>query len=475
MSLNWKEIDLILEELSLGGKHIRQIFQRDYRNIYFQLFSPAKSFYLRICLEQSRTRLHETGSRPPSKGKQPRFSEFLRSRIRGGRIEAARQSGSERIVCMTIRRADEKTLLYLKLWGNAANIIACDSDNIILEAAYRRPNRGEFTGETFHLPQPGQPGPGPQGQPGIDMLQPRPAREGLSYNQSMAAEYREIEEKAEHEHLLKELKRFYNMQETSLAARINRIEKAAVAAESADRLHAHADIILAQAWEIQKGASSLQTKDHSTPPQIINIPLDPLLSAVENAQKLYQDAKKLRARNAHLQEERNNTTNNLQKVEETLRVLADRPSLETLREFHAQVPGRKTGAGNSGKMSPGLNYSSQGFQILIGRTARENEKLLRSFTRGNDTWLHARDYPGAYVFIKQQAGKNIPLDVLLDAGNLALHYSKAKNNGQADLYYTQVKYLRRPKKGKPGLVLPTREKNLFIKTDEKRMKRLLEG
>ena len=54
---------------------------------------------------------------------------------------------------------------------------------------------------------------------------------------------------------------------------------------------------------------------------------------------------------------------------------------------------------------------------------------------------------------------------MLYAGNLAVYYSKARKNGQADLYYTQVKFLRRAKNGPKGLVLPTQEKNLTIKLD----------
>jgi predicted ribosome quality control (RQC) complex YloA/Tae2 family protein len=109
----------------------------------------------------------------------------------------------------------------------------------------------------------------------------------------------------------------------------------------------------------------------------------------------------------------------------------------------------------------------------VGRTAKENDELLRKYTKGNDYWLHSRDTPGAYVFIKSMKQKSVPLEVLLDAGNLALHFSKAKSAGKCDLYYTRVKYLRRAKNGKLGLVIPTQEKNLSIMLDEKRLSRLL--
>jgi predicted ribosome quality control (RQC) complex YloA/Tae2 family protein len=64
------------------------------------------------------------------------------------------------------------------------------------------------------------------------------------------------------------------------------------------------------------------------------------------------------------------------------------------------------------------------------------------------------------------------LELLLDAGMLAIYYSKGRSNGGGDLYYTFVKYLRRAKDGPVGLVLPTHEKNLAVKLDDSRMKEL---
>jgi predicted ribosome quality control (RQC) complex YloA/Tae2 family protein len=113
------------------------------------------------------------------------------------------------------------------------------------------------------------------------------------------------------------------------------------------------------------------------------------------------------------------------------------------------------------------------FTLLVGRNSKENDTLLRRYARGNDYWLHTRDFPGGFVFIRHIAGQSVPLETLLDAGNLALYYSKGRSEGKAELYYTRVKYLRRAKEGKEGLVLPTREKNLSIELDERRIKRLL--
>jgi predicted ribosome quality control (RQC) complex YloA/Tae2 family protein len=69
------------------------------------------------------------------------------------------------------------------------------------------------------------------------------------------------------------------------------------------------------------------------------------------------------------------------------------------------------------------------------------------------------------MFVKSVSGESPPLDTMLDAGNLALFYSKGKNSGQGDVYYTQVRYLRRVKGGKGGLGIPTREKTLIVRLE----------
>ncbi|MDR1058505.1 MAG: NFACT RNA binding domain-containing protein [Treponema sp.] len=121
---------------------------------------------------------------------------------------------------------------------------------------------------------------------------------------------------------------------------------------------------------------------------------------------------------------------------------------------------------------PGLSFRRGDWLIMVGRDAGENDALLRRHVKGNDLWLHARDFPGSYVFIKRRPGKSFPLEILLDAGSLAIFYSKGRNNGEGDLFYTPVKYLRRPREGPRGLVLPTQEKNLHIRLDEKRLREL---
>ncbi len=198
--------------------------------------------------------------------------------------------------------------------------------------------------------------------------------------------------------------------------------------------------------------------------------LDPTRSPTDNATAYYDRARRAEESAAFLDSSAESLSSRLERIRGRLAEL-ESLELSALRELVASLE-QRGGGDRGGSTLPGLEFESQGFRILVGRNARENDELLRHATRGNDWWLHTRDYPGGYVFVRNRPGKSVPLEVLLDAGNLALFFSKARSARRADLYYTQVKYLRRAKDGPRGLVLPTQEKNLTVDLDDARLQRL---
>ena len=234
----------------------------------------------------------------------------------------------------------------------------------------------------------------------------------------------------------------------------------------------YGDLIAANLHRITSGDRWLEAEDYTNDNSPITIELNPALSPRANAEHCYDRAKKARRRHTALTEEVQNLEARLDGTRTRLQEVGD-AGLPELRRLLEETAPRARGQRDAGALPPGLRFVSGEFTILVGRNSRENDLLLRHHVRGNDLWLHTRDYPGGYVFVRAQKGKTVPLDVLLDAGNLAVHFSKAKANGRAELYYTQVKYLRRTKNGPPGLVLPTHEKNLSIVVEQERRDRLL--
>ena len=106
MSLNASEINLIIEELDVEGSYIQKIIQPDFHTLIFAVYSPRDHFNLLISMKPGTSRLHRHEGRIRKAEKLQRFSQFLRSRIMGGRITSLSQPGNDRIIRMEIKKWD---------------------------------------------------------------------------------------------------------------------------------------------------------------------------------------------------------------------------------------------------------------------------------------------------------------------------------------------------------------------------------
>ena len=114
MSLNWREIDLVLRELDLEGAHVRQVHQPGPDSLVFELHKGA-SFRLLVSLSNPHCRIHRLSRPIANPLRPPRFASFLRAHIRGGRILEARQIGDQRIIRLAIARTGSQTILWIRL------------------------------------------------------------------------------------------------------------------------------------------------------------------------------------------------------------------------------------------------------------------------------------------------------------------------------------------------------------------------
>ena len=110
--------------------------------------------------------------------------------------------------------------------------------------------------------------------------------------------------------------------------------------------------------------------------------------------------------------------------------------------------------------------STDGFEVLVGRAAKDNDNLTFKVARPNDLWLHAADYPGSHVIVRGKGRKEIPHRTVLEAAQLAAHFSQAKDDSKVNIHYTQRKFLSKVKGGAPGLVRISRFKHLTVQPKE---------
>lgn len=104
----------------------------------------------------------------------------------------------------------------------------------------------------------------------------------------------------------------------------------------------------------------------------------------------------------------------------------------------------------SSEAEPYRLFHYRGFDILVGKKAKDNDVLTLKIADKNDIWLHAKDVAGSHTVIKRAGAKQIPKDVIEYAAGLALYYSKHKNQSLAPVSYTERKYVYKPKGAVPG-------------------------
>jgi predicted ribosome quality control (RQC) complex YloA/Tae2 family protein len=107
-------------------------------------------------------------------------------------------------------------------------------------------------------------------------------------------------------------------------------------------------------------------------------------------------------------------------------------------------------------------FQVEGFEILVGRNAANNDLLTQRHAYKEDLWLHARDVAGSHVVIKYQAGKKFPVSVIERAAQLAAYFSKRKNESLCPVIYTPKKFVRKLKGAAQGSVKIEREQVLMV-------------
>ena len=106
--------------------------------------------------------------------------------------------------------------------------------------------------------------------------------------------------------------------------------------------------------------------------------------------------------------------------------------------------------------------SSDGFEILVGKKAVDNDFLTFRIAKSLDLWLHAADYPGSHVVVRIPNRKELPTRTLVEAAELAAFYSDAREKPKAAVNYTQKKFVNKPKRSAPGLVSLASFKTILV-------------
>lgn len=475
--MNSRTLKAITDEFAakLIGRRVGKIFQLSRTELAFDLRLPAQQYlYINYSPRDPRTYLTARRFKDLAKNslQLSPFAFALMRRTSNGTIANVRMRDDDRVIEFDIAGRDElgddiRSFFIVQLTGRSANLFLADERQIIVERARSTADTGQQIGDPYSPPS--RPGPlSPERSNKADI-----AVESSSAEPSLALDRYYSERLAEDD-----TRAVISNARSRLASEIRKREKlvAKLRSDLADHGDAEnwkklGDLLLANASSAVRSGSTVTVKDLfvEDEPELI-IEVDENLSLTGAAEDLYRRYTK--ARNAAAEIDSRMRTASLELADFDARSAALEKAiaegdLESIKSFtkpaRIEGPAGYSKQGQRGTSSAYRTFvSSDGVEILVGKKAKDNDVLTFKIAKSLDTWMHAADYPGSHVVIRNQNRKDPPQQTLIEAAQLAAFYSQGRKQVKAAVHYTQKKFVNKPKGAAPGLVSLASFKTLLV-------------
>jgi predicted ribosome quality control (RQC) complex YloA/Tae2 family protein len=440
----------------------------------------SRKVFLHVALGSQRARVTTTGRRfdPATRLRGPQ-AELLLRELAGAWLQAIGQPVGERRCELRFDGQHGARRLVVELFGSRGLWALLDADGrtITLSRPIETAVRTLRTGDRYEPPPPGS---------GAAVATAR--RFAAPVLSAIDTHFTELDEQLEFAHERDRL-----LAVCRRALQKARAKAAGLAASLADAgraaaLRAEADLLLAYAGTVTRGATELLAPDPAQDGVLRRIELDPARPVVAQAQQRYEKARRLddgRAITERRRADADAATVELAAVAASLAAASTAAALAAahaaLQRLGAVPPAGPTRPAPRGPAVPRTeNYrrftSAEGYTILVGRDNEQNDRLTLRTANGNDLWLHVGGgRAGSHVVVRLPKGKTASLETLLDAATLAVHFSKARGEARIDVVYTQRKHVRKPKGLPPGAVVPSQTRTVTVRADAARLQRLLDS
>ena len=477
--MNQETLKQIVAELNelLPGRFVGRVFQLSSLGLAID-FGLKEHGYLFLSVEPAEPRLYlikrtarelEKASMPPSP-----FVQTLRATLGGGSLVSLKDDANERVVRFAFKVTNDlgetdHRVLVAQLTGRSANLFLLDASGEIRQAWRNPQGEGQQPGELYRPPNVQIKEVSASTMPSV------PASRGSeTLSEALDKHYRDLA--VEHEfdnlagNLLARLKKEITRR-TKLKANLRKDLDAHGNPDEHKRL---GDLLLANIGSAERAGSKVSLTDYfADDSPTMEVEVDENISLADAAGQSfsrYTKAKRavgeIDARLAQLDRELEELSRKRERLEAAI---ASRDP-HALAEFE-ETKRRPAAVGKKQKAStafPGMRryQTSDGYEVLVGRTARDNDQLTFRVARPNDLWLHAADYPGSHVVVRNATRKEIPQRTIIEAAQLAAKFSQAGADSKVTIHYTPRKFLTKPKGAAPGLVRMSTFKTINVEPGE---------
>lgn len=252
-----------------------------------------------------------------------------------------------------------------------------------------------------------------------------------------------------------------------ISKRIGNLELDIEKAADYERHKRIGDVLQIHRNDIKKGMTEIRLPDAFAPDgDELAIKLDPALSTQENIEEYFKKHRKGREGLATLERRLE-----ISKAElEELRSMRNQLELNfdsAVNRYASEIANLLPQSTAKRESAPRLPYRphtlSSGVTIFIGKDGADNDRTTFEFARPYELWFHTQQCPGSHVVLKFPNKNFEPSkQEIAETAAIAAWHSKARNDSLVPVIYTERRYVRKPRKAKPGLVTVEREKSLMV-------------
>jgi len=477
----------------LRDARLRALAQTDEHTLFLRLHAPGEGeeggrrHEILLSCHPETARVARVEARPAAPAEPPAFSQLLRARLDRARCAGARIVGEDRQLALRFAGREGVFDLVLSILGPRSNLYLLDADGVLRGAL--RP-----LGETRRDLKLGEPWRSPETKLPSEGDDRFAEHEGEALLDSIEAHYGPAERESQAEDQARRLAQVVAKERKRLERRAEKLAVDARAGEEAAEHHRHGELLKSVLSEVAPGAREVVARDFASG-EPVAIQLDPKLSAAANLERLFKRYHKAIKRataaggqQAELEERRESLQALADEIErsaadpEALAALAARDDVKRLLARYAPPPppepsrarARERG-GVSARLLPKRYRASGDLEIWVGKSDEGNDHLTTRLARGKDLFFHLEGEPGSHVILRTGGRDAPPPEALLEACELAVHFSKQRKASRASVHVVPIRNVKKPKGAKPGLVYVTGGKTIQLRRDPTRLARVLEG
>lgn len=229
------------------------------------------------------------------------------------------------------------------------------------------------------------------------------------------------------------------------------------------------ELLTANLYKIKSNTDSITVLNYYTNENVL-ISLDNSISASKNAERYFKKYSKLKNTLKTVSVQKKETEQELNYIESIIFSIEEAKTIEDLNDIYNEISeiyilkDKKRNISSKKKLSSNDNYLSyniDGFTVFIGKNNVQNDYLTFKIANKSDIWFHTKDIHGSHVILKTE-NKTINNSILYKCAELAAKHSKSCNSSNIAVDYTVVKNVKKPGGSKPGMVIYSNYKTIFV-------------